>query len=335
MEPQKTQQNTTQQQTQSQPFDTNLVKPKRKTPLVIGLVLLFLLMAGGLGYLGYQNYNLKKEILNLQFSTESTSATSSTENNYINQKFNFSLKIPGSWDGYYLTSNKEQDVSFDFIGKLTNYLLFSINKVSLQEWDNLQKEVRFRSFRKELKRDKNNVYYSAHSIDNPYINKEGDKYQSMAADINNILSTFKFTDQTNPTANWKTYVGNNFDYSIKHPNDWTIYSPTPDRDYQGNIMFVSPSKQNNLHLTEIYNRDGLDFQEHIESFNSWSWEDKKTQFINIGPNNLKTFWMIGTENGKPQEVWLIEGKKYFYSFRTLLDYNPKITKQIISSFHEL
>lgn len=37
-----------------------------------------------------------------------------------------------------------------------------------------------------------------------------------------ILSTFKFTDQTNDTSNWKTYNNNNFHISFEYPGDWGV-----------------------------------------------------------------------------------------------------------------
>lgn len=39
------------------------------------------------------------------------------------------------------------------------------------------------------------------------------------ADVNQILSTFKFSD---PTAGWKTYTNTQYGYSFKYPSDWVI-----------------------------------------------------------------------------------------------------------------
>jgi len=38
--------------------------------------------------------------------------------------------------------------------------------------------------------------------------------------FNLILSTFKFTGQTNSTANWKTYRNTKYSFEIRYPNDW-------------------------------------------------------------------------------------------------------------------
>jgi hypothetical protein len=62
-----------QEQSTNQPVNTPSVKTKKNTPLIIALVLIFLLMAGGLAYFGYQNYQLKNQIRNLD--TEVTQPT--------------------------------------------------------------------------------------------------------------------------------------------------------------------------------------------------------------------------------------------------------------------
>ena len=38
-----------------------------------------------------------------------------------------------------------------------------------------------------------------------------------------ILSTFKFLDQTDETVNWKTYTNPNFKFTVKYPPDWASF----------------------------------------------------------------------------------------------------------------
>lgn len=64
-----------QSQVQSQVENTPFIKPKKNRLLTIFQILLFLLMAGAITFLGYQNYQLRKQISQIQIlPKDSTSA---------------------------------------------------------------------------------------------------------------------------------------------------------------------------------------------------------------------------------------------------------------------
>lgn len=126
-----------------------------------------------------------------------------SETSYINQELGFSLEIPPSWEDWYEVSVLSLDpkagaktgaimsASFDFMAKeseIKKHQLFSVNKVSLATWEELQKEPLFRGRR--LAETAEAVFYAQLSLDNPFFGKEGDQYQAMAADTNSILATF-------------------------------------------------------------------------------------------------------------------------------------------------
>lgn len=101
------------QQVSSQPAPAPSAPAKQiSRPLIITTLLVFLLMAGGLVYLGYQNYQLQQklgELLEQQTSqTQPTPISTSTQypqtvdqeanwKTYNNTKYSYSLKFPQSF----------------------------------------------------------------------------------------------------------------------------------------------------------------------------------------------------------------------------------------------
>ncbi|MCL4419821.1 hypothetical protein M1146_07060 [Patescibacteria group bacterium] len=115
-----------------------------------------------------------------------------------------SVDIPASWDGKYdvemleldpsedLKTGKLKNLNFVFLGKDEKHDLFSIHESPQADWEKMQQDPMFKGKKLEIKN--NMVYYSTQSLDNPYTGEDGDKYQSMAGDINTILSSFKFIE---------------------------------------------------------------------------------------------------------------------------------------------
>ena len=92
------QQTSANQSAQQLQVATPTTKPKSNAFLIITLVLLFILMAAGIGYLGYQNYQLRREISNLQ-AEESTPETSDVSQwrTYTNDVYGYKLEYPPDW----------------------------------------------------------------------------------------------------------------------------------------------------------------------------------------------------------------------------------------------
>jgi len=107
----------------------------------------------------------------------------------------YSIKIPSSWSGKYklTTKNDISCDSYDFIGETSNYKLFSICRMTLEEWttnQNLSGPGRVMSELK-LTSDEKFVYFYNSSLDNPYLGDEGEGYQNLSLDIPVIVKTFK------------------------------------------------------------------------------------------------------------------------------------------------
>ncbi len=144
----------------------------------------------------------------------------------------------------------------------------------------------------------------------------------------NIINTFKIL---NPVDDWNIYNSSQLNYSFKYPTTYTVYSPTPDGKYEGNLNIVSNSDQINLSLADTAGKQtGISFEDKVKNFQYWDWKNKKSKMLTI--NGQKAYWMTGEENGKKQELWLIEGKNHYFEFRTILDYDSTIINSIINSF---
>ncbi|MFC1710079.1 hypothetical protein ACFL0F_00255 [Patescibacteria group bacterium] len=115
------------------------------------------------------------------------------KNDYVNEQLGFSLVIPDSWDGFYKVVVSENQVTFNYSNGDQTYGLFTIKIVSIQEWEKLNDKTQ-PFYGKELVTKNNNVYYLAQSIDNPFIDEDGDRYQNMAVDINEIFSSFNLLE---------------------------------------------------------------------------------------------------------------------------------------------
>ena len=101
---------------------------------------------------------------------------------------------------------------------------------------------------------------------------------------------------------WSTFNSSQFSYSFKYPKTYTVYSPTPDGKYEGNLNIVSDTGQINLTLTGTASKQtSISFEEKVKNFQYWDWKNKKSKILTI--NKQRTFWMTGLENGKKQELY--------------------------------
>ncbi len=119
-----------------------------------------------------------------------TNRPNPNENNYLNSQLGFSLKIPSSWSNFYKVELSPKTAIFNFQTAGISYQLFTIHKVSLSEWETLKSEENTIFYGKELERDADKVFYFTQSLDNPLSGSEGDRYQDMSANINEIVSSF-------------------------------------------------------------------------------------------------------------------------------------------------
>jgi hypothetical protein len=207
------------------------ISPKSKLPIVF-TIFLFLVIIGAVGLFIYQKLMFQNTLSepNPTVSTKSSPTTESDTTSgwetYTNEEYGFSLKFPISWKNRYkvkiLSDAKVTSLSFDFIGVTQNYKLFSINRMTEIVWKNFQSDEQFVGLSKYLGTYDKYVYYSQLSMDNPFTGSDGEVYQNLAININQIISTFKFKNEVDETIGWKEYQIKKAGLIFRVPSEYNV-----------------------------------------------------------------------------------------------------------------
>ncbi len=236
-------------------------------------ILIFFLIALGLGgYFVYTNYSNNHYKVSSQPTSSSSTADENTDwKSYTNSKGNYSFKYPV--DFYVEESNNAEDgfvynrvtiynkAYKDFVDDFNNHRTSVLNPddnetflmsiVIPPEKNNSSLEMA----KKEYGIPGNqSVDYTIDGIKgfrvvngDTVVVYKGQEYYFQLRNYNNkyasyfdkILSTFKFTDQnqSNETANWKTYTNSKYGFTFKYPSD---YKSLPNL---GEHVFYSPDAE--------------------------------------------------------------------------------------------
>lgn len=179
---------------------------KNNNFLIYLLSILLLISVLIAGFFAYQTQKLVKQLTELQNQpTPLVSPDPSAEagdpiadwKTYTNIELNFSLILPDSWKGKYLIVIDRNKVTFNYKAVQEDpYPLFWITRVTVSEWNQLQKDAIVAGQAKKIFANDTYVFFSAHSLDVPYNNPINiQDYGKMFEDIDQILSTFKFLGQ--------------------------------------------------------------------------------------------------------------------------------------------
>jgi len=104
---------------------------------------------------------------------------------YINDQYNFSLKLPRSWEGKYQVREEDESVSFDY----SDANLFKIEIIPFSLWE---KEKNHKG--EYIGRDNSNVFAFVYSEDPLRSDKQwGEEYLSMVSRVDDVKATFKIT----------------------------------------------------------------------------------------------------------------------------------------------
>jgi len=110
---------------------------------------------------------------------------------YTHPVYGYSITIPEDWKGKYFVEEKDRIASFVYNSSSElKYNLFSIAVYPNNDWQQTKNEPGYHG--NEITSKDNLVFVSVFSLDNPYVGDEGDEYQKMAGDVNNIINTFEF-----------------------------------------------------------------------------------------------------------------------------------------------
>lgn len=172
------------------------------------IIAIILIIVMGVGYLVYQTLFVKPE-----FSTPRETPTTEI---YTHPVYGYSINIPDDWMGKYFVEEKDHIASFVYNSSSDlKYNLFSIVVYSNNEWQQTKSEPGFHG--NEITAKDDLVFVYVISLDNPYVGEEGDEYQKMAGDVNNIIKTFKIT------SGWKVYSNSTYNVTFQYPASWQPY----------------------------------------------------------------------------------------------------------------
>lgn len=151
---------------------------------------------------GDKNTESDRELLNQILSTFKLTESESEKILYKNIDLGFSLEIPTSWKGRYSVTSLVKDgassADFTYVGskETVTYPMFTIYKVSAERWLELTKQTGPGDVsQNKLTSESGYVYFYTQSIDNPLTGEDGNNLQTMSADIQNILTSFKTVSQ--------------------------------------------------------------------------------------------------------------------------------------------
>ena len=140
------------------------------------------------------------------------------------------------------------------------------------------------------------------------------------SNLNQLLSSFKFTNPEDPTTNWKIYSNN--ELTFKYPSGWIIKNNQIFNDLGHNITIYIVSKDSTL-MNECMKLDTI---------------ERKTDYVIKKFSRVTTGEMCSTDDPTSREMWVIPSENEYspginYSYTT--EYNPEaeyIFKQILSTF---
>lgn len=176
--------------------------PKKSSKWLMIAVITLLLTATSV--FAYKYFQVKQQLTQTQplpMPTPSAAASpiaAPTANwkTYTNTELDFSITLPDGWKDKYLVVIDRNKVTFNYKAVQEDpYPLFWITRVTVSEWNQLQKDAMVAGLAKKILANDTFVFFSAHSLDVPYTNSVNiQNYGKMFEDINQVLSTFKFTD---------------------------------------------------------------------------------------------------------------------------------------------
>lgn len=207
-------------------------------------------------------------------------------------------------------------------------------------------EMQWREWFKEVFVEKNGKYYNIYFQD-----KENEKL------FDQILSTFKFLDQTTPTltpakkitptptiaiSNWKTYINGNVEFSIKYPPSWKE-SPS---QLTGNAFSQEIKDQDGFYTFEIYYRVNYNtgtgkpynsLQEHANmpypgKILSIDGVEAMQYLPRAGSENVNSIDFFSKDKRKIYSVALTTGKSTFEVSMQQVTEGQKLFDQILSTF---
>jgi hypothetical protein len=100
-------------------------------------------------------------------------------------KFTYVFGLPATWEGKIAVNNLEHAFSIHYDAE-PKALLFTVTVMTDAEWEQAKNEV---GAGEVLKTIDGVVFVINMGLDNPYIGSQGDEFQSLAAQIHDVIGT--------------------------------------------------------------------------------------------------------------------------------------------------
>jgi hypothetical protein len=270
--------NQTNQQVLEQTSVVTVEKKKSNVLKVLILIVVFLLVGIGGVYAGMQISKKQTQIPLTPQTTEApiispTLVPDETANwkTYRNDKYRFEFKFPDDWSA---TDNKAQSPDYEADHGLLKGADFfvGINPTLIQTIEEIIEQTKKYQPNAEISNLKikgfdavmvsippaqeMGQYWPSKTI---YFEKEenifsitseayGDKRDFYLKILDQILSTFKFINNSDETANWKIYTNSELKYSIKYPGDWILEETNIN---QGFLYLLTKQRKERIDKGEI------------------------------------------------------------------------------------
>jgi hypothetical protein len=218
-----------------------------------------------------------------------------------------------------VTASLSEDLKGNF-----NYAKTSLNGITLYKTESLPSRLgcQFSFFTKD------EVTYIEVSLC-PFNSKNPFSQQNYYLNIyNQILSTFKFTDQNqaDPTANWKTYVSKNYGYELKYPSDWNYSSEVMGEGFGKNFVKNSDDFSCSLNISAMDTANFDGFMAQSRATQKQNSVNVKTSEIN-NENNVALIKDESPDSIKAQGIYAsyyIKNEKGKFSYHIYTDINKNI-----------
>jgi hypothetical protein len=179
------------------------------------------------------------------------------------------------------------------------------------------------------------------------IGSTGNDKQQSKNKLDQILSTFKFTDSADETAGWKTYADPNKYFSFQYPPSWTLKngfdSKTDTAVYDSADMKEWPTNGGSTvswpaHFLDIFSIEVTSRtaeQEADEYEKSWNVTDAQLNRISVNKNGVDfEFYDLEGENAVRYRNVAISNGKFLIKASSSIDKigDGSIESQILSTF---
>jgi len=334
-------------QSENQPEQPNIPEPtiqpeipqKSNMPAwaIVLITVLTIAVLGGGGYAAYQYYSTPEPVP-VSGNEEPTDPTADWKT-YRNEEYGFEVKYPEGWSyekkGLPLgKSTQFTDINGEHVLSINNPIReIGYENLSLVENSKIRIPNTDEYFDKTIYKsgiEGEGLILVLWNLENFKLSGEisisykGENDPNIKI-LDQILSTFKFIEVDDSTANWQTYKNSKYGFEVKIPNDWDYLTE------DNTVCFNSTNVFDSCIMRLIMNED--------VSFMEERYEDEKTMITMRGETFVESIITVDSTEGKlmvidspsVERVLYLNTKDYLYDL-VMYTGGESLFNQIISTF---